>query len=300
IKTIASQGFSQMVAPGANNWNEIFPDLATAIPNERRFINEGKAAHVFGLFQTVWHDDGESLYEATWYPVLYAAAASWESGDVDPARFNRDFPEAFFGSPDSGLGTDVTTLGAIVQRLETDPYDSTDYLFWSDPLDGRIQRRLKAYDLPGIRNDAERVLTHLLSTNVSLHKNAAKVMALAARRLDYLVRDYQIGEESRYYYNDALGHATDPKKGLVYRGLFISKYLFWEMRDNMEELAPLYAAAWDYESRPGHRASVLERYHLAAQQAITRADKINAMTYEDYVPKGLFPGFDDALGVRHP
>ncbi|MBC5815910.1 MAG: family 20 glycosylhydrolase [Candidatus Eremiobacteraeota bacterium] len=300
IKTIASQEFSQMVAPGANNWNEIFPDLAAAIPNERRFINEGKAAHVFGLFQTVWHDDGESLYEATWYPVLYAAAASWETGDVDPATFNRDFPAAFFGSSDPRFGTDVTTLGDIVKSLEADPYDSTDYLFWSDPLDGRIQHRLKAYDLPGIRKEAEGVLTHLMTTSVPLHKNAAKVMALAARRLDYLVRDYQIGDESRYYYNDALSHAADAKKGLVYRGLFISKYLFWEMRDNMEELAPLYATAWDYESRSAHRASVLERYHLAAQQAITRADKINAMTYEDYVPKGRFPSFDDVLGVSHP
>jgi len=300
IKTIASQGFSQMVAPGANNWNEIFPDIATAIPNERRFINEGKAAHVFGLFQTVWHDDGESLYEATWYPVLYAAAASWETTDVDPARFNRDFPAAFFGSSDSRFGTDVTTLGDIVQSLEADHYDSTDYLFWSDPLDGRIQNRLKAYDLPGIRMQAERVLTHLMSTSAPLHKNAAKVMALAARRLDYLVRDYQIGSESRSYYDDAMSHATDARKGLVYRGLFISKYLFWEMRDNMEELGPLYATAWDYESRAGHRASAIERYHLAAQQAITRADKINAMTYEDYVPKGRFPSFDESLGVSHP
>lgn len=300
IKTIASQGFSQMVAPGANNWNEIFPDLATAIPNERRFITEGKAAHVLGLFQTVWHDDGESLYEATWYPVLYAAASAWEAGDVDPARFNRDFPAAFFGSPDPRFGTDITTLADVVHRLEADPYDSTDYLFWSDPLDGRIQKRLQTYDLPKIRNEAEAVLTHLVTSSVPLHKNAASVMALAARRLDYLVRDYQIGAESRYYYDDALSHASDANKGLVYRGLFISKYLFWEMRDNMEELAPLYAAAWQYESRASHRASVLERYHLAAQTAISRADKINAMTYEEYVAKGRFPSFDDVLGVSHP
>ncbi|MDP9018760.1 MAG: hypothetical protein M3N19_10610, partial [Candidatus Eremiobacteraeota bacterium] len=132
-----------------------------------------------------------------------------------------------------------------------------------------------------------------------LHKNAARVMALAARRLNYLARDYQIGAESRSYYDDAMSHAHDSGKGLVYRGLFISKYLFWEMRDNMEELAPLYAAAWDYESRPGHRASVLERYHLAAQQAIIRADKINAMTYEDYVHNSQFPTFDQTLGITH-
>ncbi len=53
--------------PGASNWNEIYPKIDTAIPNARNFIGAGKTASVLGAFQTVWHDDGESLYEATWY-----------------------------------------------------------------------------------------------------------------------------------------------------------------------------------------------------------------------------------------
>ncbi len=80
IKTIASGGFEQMVAPGASNWNEIYPNVDRALRNEARFIEQGKSAGVLGLFQTVWHDDGETLYEATWYPVIYAAAAAWQSG----------------------------------------------------------------------------------------------------------------------------------------------------------------------------------------------------------------------------
>ncbi|GAC1503519.1 MAG: hypothetical protein NVS1B14_08940 [Vulcanimicrobiaceae bacterium] len=300
ISTIAARGFQQMVAPGANNWNEIYPDLATAIPNERRFITEGKAAHVLGLFQTVWHDDGESLYEATWYPVLYAAACAWEAGDVAPERFTADFSAAFFGTQDARFGSDILALRDIVHRLETDPSDSTDYLFWSDPLDGRIQARMAKVDLPALRVQAEMVLTHLSSAHPPLHQNAANVMALAARRLDFLARDFQIGRESRFYYEDAMAHANDARKGLVYRGLYLSKYFFWEMRDNMEEMQPLYAAAWDYENRAGHRSSVLERYHLAAQRAIERADKINAMTFEDYLRGKTFPTFDQTLGVAHP
>ena len=53
IQTIARGGFEQMIAPGASNWNEIFPASTTALANERRFISEGKAARVLGLFQTV-------------------------------------------------------------------------------------------------------------------------------------------------------------------------------------------------------------------------------------------------------
>jgi len=69
IKKIADAGFEQMISPGANNWNEIYPDLDVAFANESRFIADGKAAHVLGMFETVWHDDGESLFEASWEPL---------------------------------------------------------------------------------------------------------------------------------------------------------------------------------------------------------------------------------------
>ena len=79
IQTIAGGGFEQMVAPGANNWSRIFPSFGNALPNASQFIADGKSAHVLGLFDTVWNDDGETLFEATWYPVLYAAADAWST-----------------------------------------------------------------------------------------------------------------------------------------------------------------------------------------------------------------------------
>ncbi|MBC5820454.1 MAG: family 20 glycosylhydrolase, partial [Candidatus Eremiobacteraeota bacterium] len=95
IDRIAKGGFDQMIAPGALNWNEIYPNVTDAVTNIGRFVGEGKDAHVLGLFQTVWHDDGETLFEATWYPVLFAAAGAWESGATEARRFARDFPAAF-------------------------------------------------------------------------------------------------------------------------------------------------------------------------------------------------------------
>ena len=294
IRTIATGGFQQMVAPGANNWNEIFPDIATAIPNENRFITEGKAAHVLGLFQTVWHDDGESLYEATWYPVLYAACSAWESGPIDPTRFQRDFPAAFFGSGDSGYGADIAALGDAVHALKRAPEDTTDYLFWADPLDPLISARMQNVNLAAVRRSAETVMTHLSSAVPPLHANAARVMYLSARRLDALARDYQIGTESRAYYDDG------STGGQVRRGMFVAKYLFWEIRDEMELIATLYASAWNYESRPGHLPSVLERYHMAAQRAIVRADLIDRAMHEHAASRKAIPAFDDLFGLTTP
>jgi hexosaminidase len=289
LQTIARGGRSQMVDPGASNWNEIFPDVNKAIAANRTFIDEAKAAHALGLFQSVWHDDGETLYETTWYPVLYSAAAAWEADDVDPQRFRADFPAAFFGVDDRRYGDDVDALASIESALG----GTTDRLFWADPFDQFIAARIAKIALRSMRLRAESVETHLYSAQPPLHANAAHVMLLAARRFDALGRRYQIASEVRQYYSDAQTHPDN-----AIRDLFWCKYWFWEQRDADETLAPLYAKAWRYESRGGHLASNLERYHLDAQLAIRRADAVDRATYESYVPNKTLPPLSDVLDQR--
>jgi hexosaminidase len=285
IRTIAGGGFEQMVAPGANNWSRIFPDLTTALPNERLFIDEGKAAHVLGLFQTVWHDDGETLFEATWYPVLYAAADAWSTSD----GFADDFPSAFFGVNDPRYAADELLLGALDSRLS----ETGDKLSWADPFAPAVAARMQNVDLRQFRLDAERVATDMLAVRPPLHVNAAAVMLLAAQRYDALGRRYQIAQEVRNYYADAALHPSD-----AVRDLYWCKYWFWEQRDTDERLAIEYAQAWRYEDREDHLASNLERYHLDAQQAIRRADVIDRATYDDYVPNKTLPPLDTVLGLQ--
>ena len=296
IDLVAKDGFQQMVAPGANNWSEIFPDLDTAIPNERRFIDEGKAAHVLGLFQTVWHDDGETLYATTWYPVLYAAADAWDARDLSPRVFARAFPHAFFGSDDPRYSRDIADLADAVHRLDASPHEWTDRLFWSDPFRPENQAAMKEVDLSAVRLEAERVEQHLLTHTPPAHRGAAFAEFVAARRIDVLARAYQIAYEVRYYYRDARAHIGE-KNGPSFRDLLWCKYWFWELRDWYEGLAPLYARAWKNESRPGHLASNLERYHMAAQRAIRRADLMQRATYDDFIAKGTLPPLDTVLHI---
>ncbi len=292
IALVARGGFEQMVAPGARNWNEIFPNVDAAIANERQFIADGKGAHVLGLFQTVWNDDGETLFESTWYPVLYAAADAWERDDLAPARFARDLPFAFFGVDDAGYARDVADLGHALTLLESHPYDTTDRLFWSDTFDAAAGARMAQVDLHTVRLDAEAVETHLDRAVPPLHAAAARAMLLAARRYDVLGRKFQIATEIAAMYADAQAHVTEAS-GPALRDLFWCKYWMWELRDDDEQLADLYARAWRYENRASHLASVLERYHLAAQRAIWLADAIDRATYEDFVRNHTLPPLDE-------
>jgi len=291
IQTIASGGFEQMVAPGASNWNEIFPNVAIALDNERVFIAQGKAARVLGLFQTVWHDDGETLYEATWYPVIYAAAAAWQQGDAEPASFADDFPSAFFGTDDPSYSRDVADLGAVLTQLESGQpsYGQSDALFWADPFASAPAAALADVDLRRVRLAAEEVEQDRYFDRPPLHADAASVMFLAARRYDALARKFQIAGEVRAMYADAVAHAAEHDR--AERDLYWCRYWMWELRDAYEDLAPLYARAWRYESREGHLASNLERYHLAAQTSIDRADAFYRAT-QSFEHGGTLPAFD--------
>lgn len=298
LDRIANAGFEQLVSPGAWTWNEIYPDIETAFASSARFIAQAKEVHgVLGLFETVWHDDGESLYESSWYPVIFAAASAWQRDPVDRARFGRDFTRAFFASGDPGFVRDLETLAAIRTMLRTPPEsDPGNYLFWADPFDARIAERVTSRtDLASLRLRAEAVMKHLMTAVPPAHAQAARVMLLAARRYDALARGFQIAAEARTSY-DAGRAAAGKDDGAVYRGLNVAKYLFWELRDQMLALEPLYAQAWNYESRPAALPRVLERYRIAAQRAIERADRINTIEREDYLRGHTIPPFERVLG----
>ena len=300
IATVERAGFDQLVSPGANNWNEIYPELDLAYANEARFLADAKAvhsAHQLGMFETVWHDDGESLYEATWAPVAFAAATAWQSAPVDRATWHRDFARAFFGTDDPRFGGDLDALAAIRVALRTPPAsDPSDVLFWADPFDPRIAARMAKIDVAGVRRRAEGVLAHLMTVTPPLHRNAADVMSLAALRYDVLGRRAQIGVEARAYYEDARAHAPAHDDGIVERSLNVAKYLCWEMRDALTALVPRYVRAWNYESRPAGLDRVLVRYRAAEEQAQRYADRLDDAQREDYVGKGTLPSFDAAIG----
>ena len=300
IDAIANAGFDQMVSPGAANWNEFYPDLETAYTNVARFVGEAKGTRgMLGMFMTVWHDDGESLYEATWPALAYAAATAWQRAPVDDATWHATFARAFFGTGDPRYARALDALEAIRVALRTRPEsDPPDYLFWHDPFDPRLQARVQTLDLAGVRDRAETVMTDLWSAQPPLHVQAAAVMRLAALRYDTLGRRLQIGKEARDYYDDGRAQATKPNNSPVYRSLNVAKYLCWELRDELANLAPLYAAAWRYESTEPGLDHVLVRYRAAEDDASRRGDRIDAVEREDYLRADRVPTWDEVMSSQ--
>ncbi|HEV2644083.1 MAG TPA: hypothetical protein VGT98_15330, partial [Candidatus Elarobacter sp.] len=303
MNVIEAAGFQQFAAPGASNWTEIYPDLTNAYANVGRMIADGKDVgpkSVLGMFMTVWHDDGETLYEATWPPLAYAAASAWQSAPVDGATWHTMFARAFFGTDDARYARDLDLLQQIRDALRTKPSDPIDYLFWADPFSARLQARAQTLDLAGIRNRAERVMTDLWDARPPLHRDAVSVMRLAAVRYDQLARRMQIGREAHDYYEDARAHAVKPGQNQVYRSLGVAKYLCWEMRDALANLEPLYERAWRYENTEPGLAHVLVHYRLAENDAQRCADRIDGVMREDYLRHDTVPPWDDIMPSAQP
>ena len=201
-----------MVSPGAANWNEIYPDLATAYANVARFVADAKGARgMLGMFMTVWHDDGETLYEATWPSVAYAAATAWQAKPVDDATWHRTFARAFFGSDDPRYAADLDALQAIRPLIRTTPSDPPDYLFWRDPFDARVQARAQTHGSRGrahARRDGDGSTCG--RARPPLHRAGGRRDAARRVALRPLARRLQIGKEARDYYDDARAHAAKP------------------------------------------------------------------------------------------
>ncbi|MET0623553.1 MAG: beta-N-acetylhexosaminidase [Pyrinomonadaceae bacterium] len=270
-------GLEQFVCPGVSSWNQIFPDTETASVNIVNFVRDGQRAGVLGVMNTQWDDDGEALFENTWYGVVLGAAASWQAAPLDLAAFERDFDWAFFRREGDELVKATRTLGGAPRALGL---NSTDELVWRDPFteDFQVSVARKLEDKTReLRLDAEEVEETLIRARAGVRRNrqALDSMRLAARRFDHMGRRAQVVRQLSRDYWDAYLNLGDRRRVRRLRTYFGPVYnSLREMTEELTELREAYRASWLAENRPYWLASVLARYDLAAARWLTRSKQL--------------------------
>lgn len=271
LKPYKDAGLAIMVAPGASDWNSIWPNLDVAYVNIRNFVRDGQKVGAIGELNTTWDDDGESLFDMTWPAMAFGAAAGWQAGESSIDDFKNSYDWAFYRNPDSTFKDVLENLDRAHGALKSAgwPEGADDTLFWTDPFDptgSQFMRKL----LPAARDvrlGAEHALESLYRKRKAARANADTLddMIFAAWRLDALGMKIQFTSEISQFYWDAYRNlADDDRVNHDLEEISAINARLEDLRDATTRLRGMYEKAWLRENRPYWLDNVVIRYdHLA-------------------------------------
>lgn len=302
IKPFKEAGLEQFISPGVWGWNQIFPNIDTSSKNIVNFVRDGQAAGSQGMLNTTWDDDGESLFEMTWYGILLGAAASWQPQTVDVKKFDADFDWAFFRSEGDYFVGAIHSLGSVNTTLGI---GTSDDVFWRDPFTTGFQNRARADSekIRQMRLHVENARETLLRNRQRARRNSSMipVMIFAAERLDHMGRRYQTVEKLSREYWDAYLNLGDRAK--VRRLRRYTGFIYNQLREMAEELSELkdgYRRQWLAENRPYWLESVLARYDNAIALWLNKSRELDEAV-RAYDARSVLPDPEEfGLGPRFP
>ncbi len=274
------------VAPGVSNWSRVYPDNYVALRNIQGFVRDGQRLGATGLLNTSWDDDGEAIFNQTWYGVLFGAAAGWQPGESSIPAFERAYGRAFHGDTTGKIDAAQIKLIQAYTLLDSAGLgDGDDHLFWVDPWspEGQLVAQRIRPLLRDLRILAESslVLVDQARPLIHRHVDAIDAMALGARKLDFIGMKFEFADEMVQMYARAADTTTPPDQRLISRGgelIGISGMngLAFDLRDGYSLIRDLYEQAWLRENRPYWLHNVLARYDMATHLWIARSDRISA------------------------
>src|SRR5437588_119036 len=205
IKPFQDAGLQQFVCPGAQTWNQIFPNTEAAAKNIINFVRDGQKAGAIGMMNTTWDDDGETLFDVAWYPTALGAAASWQEGAMDRTQLDNNFAWSFFRAEGNELTSALLAIGKAGPSISAGV--TTDDLFWRDPFTTQFINfaRTNNEKIKQMRLSVEGAEELIIKNEKSARRNSSSLdgMKLAARRFDHLGRRYEVMQKFSDQYWDA-------------------------------------------------------------------------------------------------
>ena len=309
ITPFTDAGLETWVAPGVNNWNRVWPNFSNALANIQGFIRDGQRLGATGALNTTWDDDGEALFNQTWYAVLFGAAASWQPGESSIDDFQRSFGRTFHGDTTGLIDAaqrQLIAAHALLQRQGVG--DANDFLFWLDPYtdEGVLTADRIRPGLREVRLLAESALVNVATARRAQPKlretDALDAMELGARRVDFIGMKFQFADEISAMYARAAASDTS-RDGRTNAGRELSDITgingrTQDLRDGYTLTRELYDRAWARENKPYWEGNVLARFDKATQLWIDRMDRMTRARREWSRTRKLPP--PDSVGIRAP
>jgi hexosaminidase len=281
LKPYTDAGMETWVAPGVNNWNRVWPNYAMTLPNIQGFAREGQTAGSTGLLNTSWDDNGDALFEQTWYGMLFGAAAGWQSGESSIPAFQRSFGLLFHGDTTGLIDAAHRHLIEAHRLLQsTRAGDASSYLFFVDPFssEGVVDLQRLRPQLTAVRVQAESAVVKILEARQQQRHlrelTALDAMELGARRIDWIGAKFQTADEIVTAYIKATEPGRTNVSWVDLAELSGINGRLQDMRDGYVLTRELFERSWRAENRPYWLQNNLARYDA---EILTWLQRINAM-----------------------
>jgi hypothetical protein len=295
IKPYRDAGLRVIVAPGAQTWNQLWPNLDVGYVNIRNFVRDGQNLGAIGMLNTTWNDDGEAIYGMAWPTLVFGAAAGWQSGESNIDDFKNSYDWAFYRNSGTTFRDTLENLDKGHQALAKINVDTeTDDLFWIDPftIEGAAMMQKVAAAAPEMRLGAEHALESLYRNgdNARANHDTLADMTLAAWRWDALGMKAQFTQEINKFYWDAFQNPTDA--GRVSNDLeeitAINARLE-DLRDVTTRISHMYRDAYLSEYHPYWLDNVLVRYDGLAREFQEKIVAVRQARRQYEATKSLVP-----------
>ena len=298
VKPYKDAGLDVFIAPGANNWNLIFPNLDVAYVNVRNFVRDGQKYGALGMLNTTWMDDGEALFGMTWSPLVLGAACSWQQGECSLQQFGDAYDWAFYRNAENhAFHEALMKLSATHGLLKSAGVGlANDNSFWTDPFsESWANYASKALPVAhDLRMDAEQSLDLIYKNRdkARIHADTLDPIIVGALRVDTLGLKVQFMQEIGDYYAEILTNvAAGQRPGRSMNEITGTNARLQSMRDAVTRVRDLYSAEWLRENHPYWLGNVTVRYDVLAQSI---QEKINQLRMR---PNGVYPPADQ-IGFR--
>ena len=294
LKPYKDAGLDIVVAPGANNWNRIFPNLDAAFINIRNFVRDGQRYGALGCLNTTWDDDGEALFAMTWPAVVSGAACAWQPGESSIEAFKSKYDWAFYRNTDHTFRDAIQELSRSHSLLANAGLGgASDDAFWMDPFT-ETGANYTEKALPAARDlrlAAERALDSLYRNRAKARMNddTLDCLIFAALRLDMLGMKVQFADQISKFYWDAYLNMGDRSRVLRNLSEITSiNARLEDLRDATTRLHGLYSDLWLKENRPYWLGNVLVRYDNLARLFQAKIQQVKAAR-QQYREESVLP-----------
>ncbi len=281
-------GMQTWVAPGVSNWSMTYPDNNTALKNIQGFVRDGQKLGSTGMLNTSWGDDGEEIFNMTWYGVLFGAAASWQKGESSIPDYQRSFGLQFHGDTTGKIdAAQQHLMMAHAAISKAGAGNGHDFLYWVDPyspegMEIAKKMRVAAPELRIHAESASVLIAQARRLQPQLREqDALDAMDMGARRLDLIGMKFQFADEMVKAYAAAIDPArTTPVTWVDLSDISGINGRLQTMREAYVLGRELYEKSWRAENRPYWLHNVLGRYDAAIQLWWTRSQMADAARRE--------------------